>query len=88
MIDNLLLPRQDFEATLEKIDFLIKSESKHIVKYIGHFKCKERPCVATLFYKVGFLYLLYLNYLNVLRKDVAFNSNVLFLILFLFFISH
>ena len=52
MIESLVFSNEDLVSKIKEIEFLIKSESKYILKYIGHFVYEKRPCIVTYFYKV------------------------------------
>jgi hypothetical protein len=52
MIESLVFSNEDLVSKIKEIEFLIKSDSKYILKYIGHFEFKNRPCIVTSFYKV------------------------------------
>ena len=54
-IGALFFSDEDLKSSIKEIkeiDFLIKYQSEFIVKYIGHFVYKSRPCIVTSFYKV------------------------------------
>ena len=54
-IGALFFSDEDLKSSIKEIkeiDFLITYQSEFIVKYIGHFVYKSRPCIVTSFYKV------------------------------------